>query len=431
MLKAYIREVLMEMSTRYKRETGENLPRWKERLMQYADSGEHFVHFSFYPKLGLNPLNNFDTPTGFYAYPLQRGQISDFAVERPYAIVVSLNNSGNFLRLSDYTENDLQRDTEVLQDEFGLTREMEAEGHQGARLKTPGGILWNITRLLSNSRGEAKRAEKNPAWTKQREDHYEELLWIAQMFVGRSESERQTVIDEFLQNSRKPKMNRRLREKWRRLYNLAKVMPADATPAEIKRQADTQRHFTVNPRAGSWTSILRRLGYDGVIDNGESIIHPSEPFQGVFFSTGDLNLVDVINKGASSDIGELSKDEEELNFENMWGYIFSEEVFTGKISPSALKQSEFEDCTFQGVDFSGTVANGCKFVNCTFVDCNLKDAAFHKCLFSSCLVENPVGDLSTLSLSGSNIGGLRVLPTNTIMPKGYKLNGTSGQVVKG
>lgn len=432
MLKAYIREVLSEMSTRYKRETGENLPRWNERLMQYADAGGHFVHFSFFPKLGLNPINKYDTPTGFYAYPLEKGKISSFATDRPYAIVVSLNDSGNFLRLSEYTEDDLQRDIGRLQDKEGLTQKMTREARKGAHVKTPGGILWNITRLMSNSRAGEKRSEKNPAWTSERADHYNDLLWIAEVLAGRSKSERQEVIDEFLENSRDTKFNPGLRERWKRLLGLARAMPEDLTPAEIKRQAEEQRTFIVNPRVSSWTQLLRGLGYDGVIDNGESIIHPSEPAQAVFFSTRALQPVDIIKKGKTMVTDDLEPQE---NFmEELKGLSFKKKVYKGNLSKAlgavVVTNSEFIHCTFKGADLSEMHLAGCKFIDCVFEDCNLQYVSFVGSTFESCLIKDCGDDLSGLDFVHVDASGLKVFPPNTIMPAGFKIKDESGQVVK-
>ena len=44
-----------------------------------------------------------------------------------------------------------------------------------------------------------------------------------------------------------------------------------------------------------FSTILRKLGYIGVIDLGEGIIYSIEPTQGIFFSTSDVKLLDRIN----------------------------------------------------------------------------------------------------------------------------------------
>lgn len=55
--------------------------------------------------------------------------------------------------------------------------------------------------------------------------------------------------------------------------------------------------------AAAWRSVLRGIGFDGCIDNGHSIIHPSEPHQAVFFSRQNTkNVMRVHNKYSPSDV---------------------------------------------------------------------------------------------------------------------------------
>ena len=410
-LREFIRSSLLEMSTRYKREKGENLPRWKEQLMQYADSGEYYVHFSHFPKLGLNPINKFDTPTGFYVYPLQRGQISKFAIERPYVVVVTANDdSGSILHLSDYTEDDLQRDIDVLQDEVGLTQEMEDEGRDNARVKTPGGILWNITRLLSISRGEGKRTERNPAWTRKKGSHHEDLMMVANMLDGKKGRERQAEIEQFRANFQNRNNSRADHKKWRRIYDLARNLPASMTPEQIKARGEGQREFTVNSRVSDWAVILRRLGYEGVIDAGESIIHPAEPFQGVFFSTQVLNLIDIIRKPGReerwTDLGELkAKDPWEGYQEDSPGEYESEH-FQGSIVDQVggkPKGFGFYDCEFDGADGSSTSFKACSFAGCTVKDTDFTNSDFTNAYIVSSHFEH--ADFSGANMSNSNLEG--------------------------
>ena len=79
-------EILFE-ENKYKKETGEKLPNWQEKLKTYEASKEYFVHFSNVPRVALYIINKFDTPIGFYAYPLDFNKMENFAVSRPYAIV--------------------------------------------------------------------------------------------------------------------------------------------------------------------------------------------------------------------------------------------------------------------------------------------------------------------------------------------------------
>jgi hypothetical protein len=134
--------------TRYQRETGERLPRWRQKLAQYEAEGGHYVHFSDYPKTGVYPTNKYKTPTGFYAYPLsfEGGAISSFATDRPYAIVFKPVRARLWV-LRNYTPADYARDLKVLHTALG--RFQVTDWKRKARVQTPAGQMWNITRMLA------------------------------------------------------------------------------------------------------------------------------------------------------------------------------------------------------------------------------------------------------------------------------------------
>ncbi len=138
---------------RYERETGQKLPRWKEKLDEYEKKGNLFIHFTFVPKLGVYPNNKFDTPTGFYAYPLKYAEMRYFATDRPYGVVLAPKPGANILHISQYGDSDLQRDIAKLREKFSISNE-DIEGWKSdARIKSPAGMIWNITRNLSERLG--------------------------------------------------------------------------------------------------------------------------------------------------------------------------------------------------------------------------------------------------------------------------------------
>ena len=152
-----IRENLLEI-TRYERETGKKLDMvhgdkrygdWRESLQHYSKMPGVYIHFSLFPKFGIYPSNKFTTPTGFYGYPLKPGKISEFAVERPYMIIFKPKSSTRLLNLDDsYTEGDLERDLQILMDN-GLDTDVIEEAKKRARVQTPAGKIWNVSRIFS------------------------------------------------------------------------------------------------------------------------------------------------------------------------------------------------------------------------------------------------------------------------------------------
>lgn len=135
-------------ATRYKKETGENLPSWQEQIASYENKG-YYIHFSNVPRMGLYLVNKYNTPIGFYAYPLDRNKMADFATDRPYAIIIKPKTETKLLELKTYSESDLKADIAKLE-KLGYSKKVMDKAIKEARNKTPGGKIWNITRVLSS-----------------------------------------------------------------------------------------------------------------------------------------------------------------------------------------------------------------------------------------------------------------------------------------
>lgn len=72
--------------------------------------------------------------------------------------------------------------------------------------------------------------------------------------------------------------------------------------------------FVSNNAAVGWSKVLMRMGYDGVIDNGNSVIHASEPTQAVFFKLAGLQHLETIKNafdaGRTKDTGTYDPESE-------------------------------------------------------------------------------------------------------------------------
>jgi hypothetical protein len=139
-------------ATRYKRETGLTLPRWQDQIIKYEKEGGYFIHFSIVPRMNLYIVNKYNTPIGFYAYALDKSKIENFAADRPYAIIFKPKSEARILELKTYSETDLKKDIDKLV-EMGYPLETIEKAEKEARVKSPGGKIWNITRFLSGSAG--------------------------------------------------------------------------------------------------------------------------------------------------------------------------------------------------------------------------------------------------------------------------------------
>jgi uncharacterized protein YjbI with pentapeptide repeats len=154
---------------RYAREMGEPLLGGVHRLRGYIGVPGYFVHFSHYNKLGLNPTNKYNTPTGFYAY-ISNLRFAPFALDRPYAIVFRPTESARLLKIRSYTQTDLEADVRMLVEWTGKMSGFPSKSdvveafrwaEEEARSSTPGGRIWNITRVCASWLD-----SPNSAWTR-------------------------------------------------------------------------------------------------------------------------------------------------------------------------------------------------------------------------------------------------------------------------
>lgn len=191
-----------------------------------------FINFTNTDKLGINPNNEYNTPTGVYCYPIrivydqvmypdpnQLGIKVPFAWSMKFINVFKAKNMNNVLILSKYNSAKWDEDIDKIKRDMAKNIEDSSRMNKiinddinnavkDASVQTVGGRFWNVTRWLS---------------------------------------------------------------KTYRTYNSSKY------PNVVN----------------NWTMIFRKiLGYSGVYDNeGKGIIHPAEPLQAVFFDVSSLQRI--------------------------------------------------------------------------------------------------------------------------------------------
>lgn len=161
------KSLLIFEAPRFKREL-ENIPQtndfslrqndWYKKLDAYKEDPFVFVTFSTIPKLGINPKNDFDTPTGIYGYPLyggiDSGKISVFATDRPYALVFRPTNPDKILNFATYTEEDYNKDIIKLKNYFtgfpndSIYHNAKSNAYQQDK---PSSWIWNTLKDLSDT----------------------------------------------------------------------------------------------------------------------------------------------------------------------------------------------------------------------------------------------------------------------------------------
>ena len=240
LFKKYYQLVESTALTRYYRSKGLEPPKKLsiyEQLEKYKDDLDVYISFTLIKKLGINPKTDFNSPIGFYSYPLNliwknfdhlnKKIRIPWAIHMPYIHVFKPKENANGLFIDKYDENDFKKDIQKIRDsnvfdedkiDFLLTQT------DRARVQTTPGIIWFITYALT---------------IKKKLDEFKKII------------------------------------------------------SEIKGITSF-----VGDSPGSiilWTKILRGiLGYDYVVDNDKGVIHRNEATQAVFFSTSSIKIIDVI-----------------------------------------------------------------------------------------------------------------------------------------
>jgi hypothetical protein len=158
-----LKSILFEIN-KYEKVTKNFWPDHKDEFKEIIDQKGLYIHFSEIPKLGINPVNEHETPHGIYAYPLHKDKISLFAIDRNFMIIFKVKDVSTILDTSKYTEDDLRRDVKKIKDiiikakiddltdsevEDEIDRLFNYHASIKANVKTPAGKLWYIIYELS------------------------------------------------------------------------------------------------------------------------------------------------------------------------------------------------------------------------------------------------------------------------------------------
>lgn len=144
-----------------------------EALKQYKDDPDIYISFTDVNKIGIKPLSEYNTPNGIYTYPLKEiwkeyridikksiGKSVPFAGDRKFIQVLRGKNLKGFIKdmYSDYTNVNFDRDIKKIRQLFDKPNifkstftldEIIEEGMSGAKLKSPIGYFWNITKSIA------------------------------------------------------------------------------------------------------------------------------------------------------------------------------------------------------------------------------------------------------------------------------------------
>lgn len=209
-----------------------------------------FVSFTDVDKLGINPGSEYNTPLGIYSYPSEyvieiTGSSSSmkslpFAGDSAYANVFSVD--GNIIDLSNMSDRDFTRYAQKVVD-----------------------VYIEVARIRRGT----------DEW-KQAVDYLEDNVILNASVEASNPS---IVGSKF----------------WWLTRRMADV---------LREHTATKSRWRATKHPVSWNKLFRTLGIDGCIDSkGDGIIHTSEPFQAVFFSTKPIKGVERhYNKYSPDDV---------------------------------------------------------------------------------------------------------------------------------
>lgn len=254
-LRHALKSIVLAEITRYKKEMGVQPPSWSARLNVYANQPGYFMTFVSIPKLGINPVNTYVTPTGIYAYPILQGTDSDFAREKKYVIVFKPKPGVKLLNMHEYTEAQLTTDLNTLWNKYTKVFADEMD-------------MFNIDQLLAKAKKSANIVSKKAQSAS--------MLWFVTRWLA--------IVTNKLKHGKKAKEKAAEEDGWSDNWQEEK-------PRKIEAVAPNE-----------WARILRNdLGYQGVVDMGYGLIHESERYQAVFFSASVLDTVELIQKPSEED----------------------------------------------------------------------------------------------------------------------------------
>jgi len=374
-------EILFEDS-KYEKETGKTLPNWQEKLKTYEQSKDYYVHFSNVPRANLYIINRFDTPIGFYAYPLDFDKMKDFAVDRPYAIVFKIKQEAKLLDLENYSTNQYASDLAKLKTKYKISDEEIKSWEKGARNPTTAGILWNVTRRLSigdipNTVTEAYNVPDSNAEPR-----------IRKTLSPTEQEKRDKYVSKVL-GSYKP------------------IDPDDRGGGQT----------------GKWTMILHKtLGYDGVIDDCLGIIHHYEPCQTVIFNTNMIEIQDIIQitkKISTKDeisIVKTNYSNQDFSGKDLSGKNFSNAMLiktnlsSANLASASLRKANLKKATLNGANLNDASLEDADFTGADLTNANFTGADLTRAI----LIDTNLSDanLTNVKLVGANLNGINLNGVN-------------------
>lgn len=318
-----------------------------EKLEKYKDDPDIYISFTDLPKLGINPNNEYNTPTAVYTYPLKqvwrkfkkkKAELGAFTDGRPY-IQVLRQTGGKFIEdiSKSYTSSDLAKDEDKLRklyppDKSSVKRLeksiKEFEDGMDTLEKSTNEVFDRLSKYTNISE---QKSEFDSGMIRMRADYDKFGL---DDFRTRLSLEENSNVGRVLIRLRQLN-NIFMKEEGFDLTN-KKITWAKATRKILFNASSNYREEKINDRSVEWSieygkrtaqnktaggmiwnitrlvangnkdeggknavvhwnKVFRSLGYSGIADkSGAGIIHPAEKFQAIFFSIKAFKHVEMI-----------------------------------------------------------------------------------------------------------------------------------------
>jgi len=263
--KTYIEEARKNPELNPKTPIGEIIGRYllKSKKIPNTSIENAFVSFTEIDKLGINPLSNYNTPLGIYAYPAQYvldvggySNMDDLPFAGDSEFVNLFRIKGNIIDLNFFTENDLQRYISKIKTVLAKKQNLKVGTAEYD-------IMENVVdTVVDESRFRAKN------------DFPEGRFWYITL-----------ELTAYFSKDKNVSFRQRLTK---------------TNPSGKKKFIHTK------PYSIQWNKFLRSLDIDGIYDDGEGIIHSNEPTQIVILNPRSIKdkerhynkyHPDVIQKG--------------------------------------------------------------------------------------------------------------------------------------
>lgn len=243
-----------------------------EDIAKYVDKGNTYIHFGNVPKVGIYPASPYSTPVGIYSYPLT-ARIYDLLVKDQ----IPFMGDAKYLYVLQM-ENLLELDHQVDYKKYLLSIMDKIISFVKAK--------WNIYEKKLKDKAASRFFTAN--WN---EDYYIDFDQVALI-----ESKRLDTPEYFINDI---------------VFKILNVFLSEADKINGTRFWYFLNAISLYDSKIS-SSLIRYLGYDGMLDLGNGIIHKNEPSQAVAVKTENIKILDFFEnplpKLKDSNYKELSKD---------------------------------------------------------------------------------------------------------------------------